>query len=155
MSIDLVKRRRKGERGETFSDGAPCINCGPTERYVSSGRCVSCQKEAKRRHDAKQPKGFRKKYAGRYPKSSRTRSALGISHAMLRTLENRHDNCCAICGGPPKFPRVRLCVDHDHKTGFFRGLLCGHCNTALGLFQDRPDILCKAAEYLEGNDWSL
>jgi hypothetical protein len=109
----------------------------------------------RRNYDAKQPKGFRNKYKSRYPKSSRTRQALGITHADLKRLEENQTGRCAICGGEPKFPRVRLCVDHDHATGQFRGLLCGHCNTALGLFKDNPETLRKAAEYLENNGWAL
>ena len=40
-------------------------------------------------------------------------------------------------------------VDHCHKTGQVRGLLCNHCNTALGLFRDSPEICIKAANYLK------
>jgi hypothetical protein len=39
------------------------------------------------------------------------------------------DGVCAICGRPPK--KMRLAVDHDHKTGEVRGLLCFICNQTL------------------------
>ena len=42
-----------------------------------------------------------------------------------------------------------LCIDHDHTTGKVRGMLCHDCNTSLGKFRDNPDILRKAADYLE------
>ena len=51
---------------------------------------------------------------------------------------------CAICGEPAK-----LHIDHDHKEGGVRGLLCGSCNRMLGLAFDNPDTLRNAIAYLE------
>lgn len=42
-----------------------------------------------------------------------------------------------------------LCVDHDHKTNKFRGLVCGRCNQGLGHFQDNIEILKLAIKYLK------
>jgi hypothetical protein len=55
---------------------------------------------------------------------------------------------CAICGQECPTGR-RLAVDHDHSTGSYRGLLCCNCNHALGHFRDQPDLLRRAADYLE------
>lgn len=55
---------------------------------------------------------------------------------------------CAICGRPPK--NTPLNVDHDHKTGLVRGLLCWHCNSrVIGAARDEPSVLRKAAKYLD------
>jgi hypothetical protein len=43
----------------------------------------------------------------------------------------------------------RMYVDHCHLTKQIRGMLCLNCNTALGQMKDRPDLLRRAAEYLE------
>ena len=55
---------------------------------------------------------------------------------------------CKICGLTDESGR-RLNVDHCHKTGVVRGLLCRKCNTAIGLFRDDPTIIRMAAQYLE------
>ncbi len=55
---------------------------------------------------------------------------------------------CAICLVPgPEH------VDHDHKTGRVRAILCFNCNGGPGQFKDRPELLRRGADYLEGNVW--
>lgn len=44
--------------------------------------------------------------------------------------------------------RQVLHPDHDHSTGFFRGLLCEHCNRALGLLRDDVNTLINLVDYL-------
>lgn len=56
---------------------------------------------------------------------------------------------CDICGKPEKSKRFLLSVDHNHETGKIRGLLCGHCNKALGGFNDNIDTLKSAIKYLK------
>ena len=62
-------------------------------------------------------------------------------------LENQNHQC-SICGTGID---MSCDVDHCHTNGHVRGLLCRHCNTALGLLQDDPKILRKAAQYLDRN----
>lgn len=52
---------------------------------------------------------------------------------------------CVICDVVPPL----LVPDHDHSTGDLRELLCPKCNAALGMMDDAPDRLRRAAEYLE------
>lgn len=52
---------------------------------------------------------------------------------------------CAICN---KKTKKRLAVDHDHKTGKIRGLLCTSCNHALGLLGDSYENISKFLNYL-------
>jgi hypothetical protein len=60
---------------------------------------------------------------------------------------------CALCGNPPDPNGVRaasrLHVDHDHESKQVRQLLCLDCNRGLGAFLDNPDLLRKAADYLD------
>jgi len=62
---------------------------------------------------------------------------------MLET----QDGNCAIC----KAEQASLYVDHDHKTGKVRGLLCEQCNFLLGNAKDNVNILASAVKYLETN----
>jgi len=56
---------------------------------------------------------------------------------------------CEICWRPPDKSSKRLDFDHNHATNMFRGWICGHCNTALGMAQDSPTLLRAMADYLE------
>ena len=72
------------------------------------------------------------------------KSKYGLSEAEYWNLYCHQAGCCAICQR-----RVALSVDHDHRTGEVRGLLCGSCNRAIGLLKDDPDRAGRAAQYLE------
>lgn len=54
---------------------------------------------------------------------------------------------CELCGGMNLNGRA-LSLDHCHVTGVFRGWLCSNCNTAIGLLQDNPVLLERAADYV-------
>lgn len=57
---------------------------------------------------------------------------------------------CRICSLPPTAGRGKAFhVDHCHRTGKVRGLLCNYCNVALGHFKDNTEILKAAIRYLE------
>lgn len=65
-----------------------------------------------------------------------------------RTLKEQ-DGRCAIC--PQPLTDIPIAVDHDHETGAVRGILCNWCNTGLGMFRDRIDVLISAAAYLRAH----
>lgn len=72
----------------------------------------------------------------------------GISIEHYEALLEQQNGCCAICGRQPA-AKARLHLDHNASTGVVRGLLCGSCNRALGLMQEKPEALRQAAAYLE------
>ena len=76
----------------------------------------------------------------------------GITPEQYRDLLSAQDAVCAICE-QPCLSGKRLAVDHDHELGRIRGLLCGRCNTALGLLEDQEPRLLAALDYLRGSWW--
>ena len=84
---------------------------------------------------------------------NRNLKSYGLTYeATKRLLEEQHGKC-AICGADIKVMGERksksVHVDHDHATGFVRGLLCQACNTGLGGFRDDTLVLKSAIRYLE------
>jgi hypothetical protein len=82
--------------------------------------------------------------------SARARSALsryGITQDEYDQMILDQGGVCAICGEDCPTGR-RLAIDHDHKNGQVRALLCTHCNRGLGAFRDSVDLLVSAIEYL-------
>lgn len=73
----------------------------------------------------------------------------GITGEEFREIVEKQGIKCPICGRDiTKNPSV----DHDHKTGKIRGLICNNCNLALGNASDSPDRLRAMADYLEKNE---
>ena len=73
----------------------------------------------------------------------------GITLEDYKRLSEKQNNRCAICRKEASEGTKALSVDHDHKTGKVRGLLCGNCNTGIGLLQESEKLLLKAILYLE------
>lgn len=78
-------------------------------------------------------------------KSLMWRSKVKMTYTEFKEMLKGQNGKCVICG---KVDRRRLSVDHCHKTGKVRGLLCHSCNVALGLFKDDIKLLKKAIIYL-------
>ncbi|MEX3809021.1 endonuclease VII domain-containing protein [Paraburkholderia sp. BR13439] len=78
----------------------------------------------------------------------------GIDYDAYLSMLAEQSGVCALCGGEgfvmAGHHKLKLVVDHCHKTGRIRGLLCHNCNRALGLLQDDTDVIRKAVGYLEG-----
>lgn len=89
---------------------------------------------------------------GAYDGDMRAARRFKISLEEYYSMIDSQGNRCAVCKEYEtrvingKF--CRLCVDHDHKTGKIRGLLCHDCNTALGKFEDNVERIRSAIEYL-------
>lgn len=93
-------------------------------------------------------------YNPRAAKNTDLKRKYGITVDDFDHMAHKQDYRCAICTSRESavdklgLPR-RLAVDHCHTTGKVRALLCTNCNKSLGGFKDNPELLRKAADYLE------
>ncbi len=127
-----------------------CINCKEEKssrdfyfRNKKTGRlsstCKECDKaRVKARHQANPQR----------TKNNDLKRTYGITIEEHKRMFQEQNGVCAICGCKGDGRWKTLCVDHCHKTGKIRGLLCRSCNTALGQMKDDPTIIQKAVLYL-------
>jgi hypothetical protein len=138
-----------------------CIRCYSRRRYKENKEEIKRYQEENKDH-IKQRKAkwykanrddLRTKARENYHKTKelvqdrRLKQKYGISNNDYKQLQDSQENKCAICNR--KQNNKRLAVDHNHKTGKVRGLLCEKCNRALGMFCDDIYLLEKAATYLK------
>jgi len=86
----------------------------------------------------------RQKYDKYREKELRLQRLYGISLLDLAVMVDNQKSRCAIC----EIETDRLEIDHNHKSGKVRGLLCGRCNRGIGLFDDDVEKLKAAILYL-------
>ena len=92
-------------------------------------------------------------------KNSKLKTRYGIDLGQYLDILKKQDYKCAICGKRPKPGQKALGVDHNHKTGHTRGLLCVHCNTnVLKYLRDDKVLYAGLASYLmtallEDKEW--
>jgi len=87
-------------------------------------------------------------------RSSHLLRTYGITEDQYDELLEKQNQSCFICERHKSLFKKNLCVDHNHKTGEVRGLLCDYCNRrVIGRHSD-PLILRRASEYLsQGTGW--
>lgn len=114
-----------------------CIDCAPGSKRPTphpGPRCVTHHRAVKRERSAS-------------AHAKRVQSVYGLEPGDYERMLHLQGNVCYICRRATGKTR-RLCVDHDHKTGRVRGLLCRGCNTILGRFRDDPDMYMRGYQYL-------
>ena len=79
----------------------------------------------------------------------------GLTREEYQALLDKQQGVCASCGLPQTVNHygklLPLAVDHDHKTGEVRGLLCISCNRALGYLFDDPERIEALLRYARNN----
>lgn len=74
----------------------------------------------------------------------------GISLKKYNSMLRAQKHCCAICGKHQCDEKRNFCVDHCHRTGMVRGLLCLYCNSrVLKYLGDDPVRAAGLVRYLQ------
>lgn len=122
-----------------------CFHKAPGNgKYGVEAKCKPCRHSAlvehRQRNGIKRTRLQGREYELRY--------RYDLSMESYTALLASQGGGCGICGRVDvEFTRWH--VDHCHFRGAIRGLLCSGCNVGLGMYQDNPELLRKAAEYLE------
>lgn len=116
-------------------------DCHPTKAHIAKGLCGKCyHNNYNKTHPIPTRVRHRRADAKRTTNASWRKAHLrrnfGITLEQYTEMLVKQGGVCAVCGGLNPTPTRRLAVDHDHKTGKIRGLLCGPCNLHLGKFED-------------------
>lgn len=145
-----------------------CCHCHqslPVERFSKrtrspdglQSRCKTCVAEGVRawrqanpERDRASNKRYRDSEKGRarsrtYQRGSHFFKRYGITVEQYEAMVVEQEGTCPICCTQPEV----LVVDHCHETGAVRGLLCGPCNTGIGMLADSPERLRAGALYIE------
>lgn len=151
--------------------------CHPDRPYYGNSLCRQCYSKAwqqankDKRHKwyldhreeqldksreryRKNPKAklrYCKEYREKYPHKQRDQQLkrlYGITLEQYNMFVAQQDNTCKLCGMQPIKKPV---VDHCHKTGKIRGVICQGCNILLGFFETRIDAVEQITRYLAEN----
>ncbi len=87
--------------------------------------------------------------------AKRNARAFGLTLEQYKALHAKYEGTCHICPRPLLPGKGKTAVDHCHKTGRVRGLLCGHCTMGLGHFEDDTQRMQDAIQYLLDSRESL
>lgn len=149
--LEISEEQKKAQWSEARSRPEKfCRRCGVSKPRADFCKC-RCKKDGLQDLCRNCTSVVMKSRRLENPKQGRGRCRLrrlGVSPADYDKWLAEQGGKCAVCCREPSLGRG-LHVDHDHKTGKIRELLCTNCNLTLGLVHDSPSWLRMLARYLE------
>lgn len=140
-----------------------------TYRRGFKSYCKLCENTYSREYQQKDKERICDRVLSWYHKQKKERPEFVKKKSLEHTLKSKYDmtlkqydemlkgqnGVCAVCKNPEtninRYGDVnRLSVDHNHKTGEIRGLLCNNCNLLLGRIEHTPELVIKLQAYLLG-----
>lgn len=149
--LTLFYKDKNGKGGHR----AVCADCDIRKAKIWNVSNKEAHVEHERRHrtDNKDSvKSNKQKYITNNPKSiknSALKFSYGITIEQYQVMLKSQQESCAICNINQSELTKALCVDHCHKTGKIRALLCRQCNSALGFIKENIEAAQKLVEYIK------
>lgn len=127
-----------------YQANAERLKARQRERYYQKRDKLLAQFKAERADPAHPRRGRER--------NQKITATFGITQVEYLELLMAQGGVCKICNKDPGYGRdgrTKLQIDHDHKTGQVRGILCPSCNSGLAKFNEDPRLLAAAIEYLQ------
>jgi hypothetical protein len=173
---DLIHAQLSLSLGPIGPGFKACSKCGQSKHqsvfYRNRPDCITCNRRRQaryrsrpevRRRAVERAREWQRRNRERYLENQRAykeknrariqgenrerhlRQTYGLTPEQYDAMNSAQNGLCAICS---RSEIGGLHIDHDHRTGSVRGLLCGRCNKAIGLFDDDPYRIQAAGIYL-------
>jgi hypothetical protein len=138
-----------------FSKTKKCIDCGKLKNreecfYKRNGnsdgrqnRCKDCTR-VKRADSIKAWSKANPDKRRRTSKNSSLKKKYGITIEQYEEMYEDQDGLCMVC----LRPNTIMGVDHNHRTGKVRALLCYQCNWGIGMAGESIQVLQSMIDYL-------
>lgn len=148
ISLKMCKGCKQTKHQDNFYQETSYVRGRKYHRFRK--HCKKCQIKSSHDNYFKNHLAYKKKHNDWYHNHRRKevlKKVYGLTTEQFETMKINQKGLCLICAEPPK----SFHVDHDHKTGKVRGLLCRICNAGLGYFHDHVGRLASAITYLNKN----
>lgn len=142
----------KGQRGFQSTQFCPKGHDKECTGRTTNGTCKICKTEYDKKWEKENPDKFKRMYNRSNWHKSAIKNLDGTFFTEIdydRQYQIQQGKCF-VCYTHQSLLQRPLNADHNHNTGFFRGLLCDNCNKGLGLFKDSIETLDAGIRYLRG-----
>lgn len=129
-ALNPIKNRKK-----------KCNICGKIKYYSHFGKAKNVKSGYRGDCKACQSVSRLKRRTRRSERIYEAKKFYGLSEKQYDALVKTHKHSCALCGKHRSQQQRDLHIDHDHRTGKVRGLLCCACNARLGWYENRKELI--------------
>lgn len=125
-----------------------CSKC-KVEKQVTEFFKNKCKKDSYDGYCKDCTKLVRKKTDSKLNKERAIKSRYGLTKIQLDLKFEKQNSSCGICKNKLDLNKRSTYIDHNHKTGETRDILCSKCNTVLGFVNEDIELLKEFIEYIK------